>query len=339
VTGVRISLVVPAHRSGPELEASLRSMAALQPPPGEKILACDGPVEAAAAAGFEIVAAGAAGGAAATRNAGARRATGDVVLFLDSDVIVPPDLVGRIGNAFAADPRLTAVFGSYDDAPADASLVSRYRNLLHHFVHQESPGEASTFWAGCGAVSRRALMEVGGFDETYADSSIEDIELGRRLGAAGAVIRLDAGLQVKHLKKWTVGGFLWTDLFRRALPWTRLMLAEGGLHRGLNLGLRHRLGFAATAFLLLSLAAGALSPRALLALPVFGAAFLLSNLRLFAFLWRRGGPTLASAAVPLHLLHSLAACAGFALGAAAHALGSVAGWPGGMTARRPPHRP
>ena len=43
-------------------------------------------------------------------------------------------------------------FGSYDDTPTDRGFVSRYKNLLHHYVHQTARREASTFWTGLGAV-------------------------------------------------------------------------------------------------------------------------------------------------------------------------------------------
>ena len=57
-------------------------------------------------------------------------------------------------------PALTAVMGSYDDTPSEPGLVSQYRNLLHHFVHQVGREKASTFWAGCGAV-RRGAFQLG----------------------------------------------------------------------------------------------------------------------------------------------------------------------------------
>ncbi|MGE0452013.1 MAG: glycosyltransferase [Vicinamibacteria bacterium] len=127
--GGRISIVVPAHRAGRDLEASLHSIACLDPPPWERILVCDGEVPGAEAlaanAGFLLERSGRRRGPAAARNAGVRRAAGDVLLFLDSDVLVQPDLVARVSEAFARDPGLSAVFGSYDDDPADRSLVSR----------------------------------------------------------------------------------------------------------------------------------------------------------------------------------------------------------------------
>jgi GT2 family glycosyltransferase len=319
---VRVSVVVPAHVAGPTLEACLRSIAAADPPPLEVIHACDGAGSGAdalaAATGCALIRSQGRPGAAATRNAGARAASGEVVLFLDSDVVVPHGLVGSVAAAFADRPDLTAVIGSYDDDPAAPALVSQYRNLLHHYVHQTSRPEASTFWGACGAVRRSALFAVGGFDESYSTASVEDIELGARLRRAGGVLLLDRRIQVKHLKRWTLVSFLRTDLFQRALPWARVILRERRMPDDLNLRLRHRLSAAVSALLVLVLIPAALSRIWLLAEAALLAVFVLLNRDFLSFLWKRRGSRLALAAVPLHVLHHLAGIAGFTLALAGH---------------------
>ena len=66
-------------------------------------------------------------------------------------------------------------------------LVSQYRNLLHHFVHQQGEFEGDirpvrTFWTGCGMIRREVFLAFGGFDpRLYPRPAIEDIELGYRL--------------------------------------------------------------------------------------------------------------------------------------------------------------
>ena len=79
-------------------------------------------------------------------------------------------------------PEIAAVFGSYDDEPAEVNFISQYRNMFHHFHHQHSDMEAFTFWAGCGAIKKSIFDEIGGFDQKrYTKPSIEDIELGYRI--------------------------------------------------------------------------------------------------------------------------------------------------------------
>jgi GT2 family glycosyltransferase len=320
---VRVSIVVPAHAANAALAACLRSIAGAQPPALEAILVCDGEVPGAesmaAATGCVVLRGARRRGAAAARNAGAHAAAGEVVLFLDSDVVVPYDLVGRVAAAFDETPALTALIGSYDDDPAEPALVSQYRNLLHHFVHQTSNPAAATFWGACGAVRRKALFEVGGFDESFPAASIEDIELGVRLRSAGGILRLDRHLCVKHLKRWTLFSFLATDLFRRALPWTRVMLREGRMPNDLNLRMRHRLSIAVSIGVALSLVATVFRSEWVVVPAALLVAFLALNLGFLSFLWRRRGPALALVAVPLHLLHNLAGAAGFALALVGHA--------------------
>jgi GT2 family glycosyltransferase len=180
-------------------------------------------------------------GPAKARNAGARRASGDVLVFVDADVVVQRDAFVRIRAAFESDPGLSGVFGSYDDEPAHDGTVSAFRNLLHHHVHQTSPGPAETFWAGLGAVRRDAFLDVGGFDDAYEVPSIEDVELGMRLTDAGHRIELAPGIQGKHLKAWTLPAMVRCDMLDRGVPWLTLLLRRRRLPRALNLSWRHRI--------------------------------------------------------------------------------------------------
>ena len=158
-------------------------------------------------------------GPAAARNGGAARAKGSILIFVDSDVMVHHDAFTRIRAAFEADPDLAAVFGSYDDLPSIHGVVSTFRNMLHHYVHQASGGVATTFWAGLGAVRREAFVAVDGFDDwRFRSPSVEDIELGLRLASAGGLIKLDPEIQGTHLKRWGLGSMLLTDWKHRSSP-------------------------------------------------------------------------------------------------------------------------
>jgi len=253
-------------------------------------------------------------GAVAARNAGARRTTGDILVFVDADVEIHADALERIRRAFDLDPELTAVFGSYDDDPADPGIVSTFRNLLHHYVHHSAAGPATTFWAGLGAIRRAAFLEIGGFDaDRYPHPSIEDIELGMRLHRAGARLVLDPEIRGKHLKRWTLAEMARTDLLRRGVPWLRLLLAERSHSTALNLGWRERTSAAAS--IVTVVAAARRRPRLLA-----GAVTVLFVLdrRFYGLLLRRRGPTFTAAGVSLHLVHRLTAIAAVPIALAAH---------------------
>jgi hypothetical protein len=248
-------------------------------------------------------------GAASARNLAAASAEADLLFFVDADVVVAPDARERVIEALA-DPEIDAVFGAYDTSPDCPGVVSRYRNLLHHFVHVTGPERPGTFWTGCGAVRRSTFDALGGFDTTQR--MMEDIEFGMRLVASGGVVKLDPDLRGKHLKSWSVVSMAITDLRDRAVPWSRLMLAEGAmLSNELNMGMSHRLSAILTV---------ALPPAVALEFFLLGfqgvwlvvlLAFILLNGRFLAFLFRTAGWRVALTAVPLHLLHYSCAVAGF----------------------------
>jgi GT2 family glycosyltransferase len=253
-------------------------------------------------------------GPAAARNEGARRASGDILVFVDADVLPHADAIERIRHTFESSPGLVAVFGSYDDAPEATGTVSSFRNLLHHYVHQQAAGRATTFWAGLGAVRRDAFFDVGGFDaERYRTASVEDIDLGIRLARAGE-IRLDPRLLGTHLKRWTLRNMVLTDFFRRGLPWALLLLRERADVHALNLGWRHRLSALA------SLAFAAAVPARRVGVAFWSAAaFVALNRSFYALLLRRRGARVASVGVALHALHHIVGIAAATTALATHA--------------------
>ncbi len=293
-----ISVVIPATDGRQTLERCLVALHdALDAP--EEIILVDEP---------------AALGPAAARNEGARRAAGDVLVFLDSDVEVHRDAFRRIRAAFDDDPELSAVFGAYDDDPHPGGVVSDFRNLLHHHVHHSAPGPATTFWAGLGAIRRDTFLEADGFDEKrFPHPSVEDIELGMRLVASGRTIRLDPAISGRHLKRWSFGSMVHADLTRRGIPWTRLLLERGPGSAALNLSWRHRTSALAS----VTLVAGLAARRPTVAASSLSVILFL-NRSFYLLLARRGGPRLAAAGVGLHVTHHLVSAVAVPVAIAGH---------------------
>lgn len=248
-------------------------------------------------------------GPGSARNRGAMLASHSILVFVDADVEVRPDVLALIRKRFADDPDLIAVFGTYDDDPEERDVVSMFRNLLHHYVHSSSAGGVDSFWAGLGAVRLSAFELVGGFDPRIERASVEDIELGSRLARVGR-IELDPEIQGKHLKRWTVMGMLQTDLNRRGIPWIRLALQGRATRTGLNLAWRHRVSAASCL-----LVAGSILCRRSRSTVVGLGVLCAINQRFYRLLAGRGRRYVLSG-IALHLIHHLTSVLAFLLAAA-----------------------
>lgn len=310
----RLSVVVPVYNGVGMVERCLAAIAESEPLPGglEVIVVDDGSTDGTGEVVGPLVDRvirledGPAGPGRA-RNAGVRASRGEFVAFVDADVLVHADALGRCLAAFDGRDELGAVFGAYDDHPEGSGLASRYRNLLHRYVHIQGAGAADTFWAGLGAVRREAFLAVGGFDaQRFRRPQIEDIELGYRLNDAGWTILLDPEIQGTHLKRWSLRDIVRTDVRDRGIPWMRLLLERGeaGLGDTLNVK-RSEKAKTAVAMLILPL---------LLATPFLGwwtgvpagllaGGLVVWNLPFYRWLSRAGGLSLTVGAVPLHLLY------------------------------------
>jgi hypothetical protein len=312
--GPGMSAVIPARDAEATLGQCLDALLAAGMAARSIVVVDDGSKDATAriarAAGVTVVASPAPVRPAAARNLGAAHVTDELIMFVDADVAVHTDAVARLRATFAADD-VVAVFGSYDDAPPAVSVVSRYRNLLHHYVHQTAPTDARTFWTGLGAVRASAFRDVEGFDTEF--DYLEDVDLGLRLQAVGGRIALDAGIQGTHLKIWTLRSMLHTDLWARALPWMGLMRSGRMSPTELNGGWSHRVSAACVALAILALCLAPFWPPALLLIVLALAVFVAANIGFLRCLARVGGAGFAIRALPYHAAHYLAALAGYVI--------------------------
>lgn len=311
-----ISVIVPVYNGERVLASCLEPLRPMlrDREIAEVIVVDDGSTDTSAwiatQGGAKVMPSGGRLGPGGARNRGAAVASGDVLWFVDADVVVHPDAARVLRDAFArADA--AAVFGTYDEFPAATNFLSQYKNLAHRHHHVRAEREAETFWAGCGAVRAEAFRRVGGFDaERYPEPSIEDIELGIRLRRHGYAILIEPDLQSRHLKEWRFVNLLRTDIVQRAYPWAQL-LREHRIPPTLNVSFGERLR-AALAWML-AVATGAYLARFASGWWPVGlfAAAILANAPLFALFRRANGTPFALGAIAFHQFHYLYASAAF----------------------------
>jgi glycosyltransferase involved in cell wall biosynthesis len=305
-----LSVIVPVYNSRVELEQCLAALANSTCDDFEVLVVDDGSTEPvkplADEYGFGYMRIDGPGGPARARNRGVEQVRGPFVVFIDADVCVHREALALFADVFASDPTVDAVIGSYDDAPAYPSFISQYKNLFHHYVHQNNYGEIQTFWSGCGAMKRDLFLAFGGFDEKrYRRPAIEDIELGTWMSVEGHRIILDGRIKAKHLKRWTLWNLLKTDIFDRGVPWTRLMLRARALVNTLNVTPVQRLSVALVYLTLLALLAAVFWPKALAAAAALVVTVTLLNLDFYRFYLKRQGLLFTLRVAPMHWLYFL----------------------------------
>lgn len=287
-----VSVIVPAHNAEATLRDCLHALRNMSVEPAEVLVYVDGSTDRteqiARHAGAEVLKnSDAPKGPALARNAAAAVAKSDLLWFVDADVVVAPDCLRKLIDDMQAHGAVAA-FGSYDDKPASLRATSLYANLRHHYVHQRGNPDATTFWSGIGLIRRDIFLEFGGFDwKRFPYPSVEDVELGMRIIAAGHRIRLVPSALGKHCKDWSLWRVWHTDVLRRARPWSLLLSERPGATKDLNLAKEER----AKAFLALMipplLAVTLISPVFVLLATATALLYGFVNRRFFSFLSRR----------------------------------------------------
>ena len=315
-----ISIITPVYNGGYAFACCLLAIERSQFTNYEHIVVDDGSTDESVAIarkfGAKILQTTGREGPGAARNIGAKAATGKYLCFVDADCEVQDDAISKLADLLQSRSDIDALFGSYDDLPKATNFMAQYKNLMHHYVHQQGNEDAATFWAGFGVVKRSLFLKLGGFDlERFPRPSIEDIELGYRLKESGASIYLAKDLQVKHHKAWKLFGLIKTDIFDRGIPWTKLLLSnKSNTVNDLNLQVSSRISLIATYSLLLCLTVSFWNFAAIIPGLVFLALVLYLNWDVYNFFYQKRGLFFTFKVIPAHLLYYFYGGLSFVLG-------------------------
>jgi hypothetical protein len=301
-----VAVIIPVYNAAHLIAETVCAVRSGLRQPDDLIVVDDGSSDesarVAASAGARVIVMAHNVGPAACRNEAACHVTRDVLVFLDADTIVHADTIDRMMAHLERDPSLSGVIGAYDDTPRDAGACSQFRNLAHCFVHRTARPNALTFWSGCGALRRSALLRVRGFDERFRRPSVEDLELGYRITDAGGTILLDPEITVTHVKRWTLWNGLRTDVWDRGVPWMGLVLDRRSMPNDLNLKVSDRWSTVAAGAAVLCAPVGGWWMFAALAL---AAVSLGLHRKLLTFIYRRKGGAFLFAAAGYILIQQI----------------------------------
>lgn len=314
----RLSIVIPARDRERELDATLTALRKVAPDGCEIVVVDDGSRDATAEVarrhGCRVVRHETNRGAAAARNAGAREATAPLLLFVDSDVLVPAGVVEEVLRVFE-DPATQAVSGLLAPDSLHGNFASQYDALYMHYQYWTHPPEFHVFYTSCAAIRRDLFLAHGGFDENYKGAGIEDMEFGQRLRRAGVSLRLHKSLQVAHAHPFRLGELLLKNR-RTAAGTLKIMLRNRGRKEKSARMVAPQWGFLAgiplTGLAALLLVVSPWWPWAALAAVVLMAVVVVLNRRFLGFLLSRRGMAFATAGTAFLLVNNLFYGAGIA---------------------------
>ncbi len=260
-------------------------------------------------------------GAAAARNRGAREASGELLVFVDADVLPAPQALPIFCRAFHEDPSLRAAVGGYTELPALPGLVNKYHNAFTRYHHDLSPKDIDWFWGALGAVKKEAFHEVGGFDERYRAASAEDMELGKALYSAGCRIAYLPAVKGAHAHDFSLSGMLKND-YKKAVLGTKLRLKGRLPARAPGFAGKRNIATSALAVLLAALVfLWLFHPLAGVSAVFVVCLLAMINLPYYGSLARVLKPSELIICLPLHWLQFVVILSGGVMGLVGHLLG------------------
>lgn len=144
---------------------------------------------------------------AAARNAAARAAKGDHLLFLDVDCIAMRDLVGNMRDQLSQHDGLICAEAFYlgpTDARAEWDEEALKRSALSHPIRSfpadglREEANAGLFWSLIFGIRRRRFLDLDGFDEAFTGYGAEDTDFGFRARRAGVPLLFMGGAGAFH---------------------------------------------------------------------------------------------------------------------------------------------
>jgi len=147
-------------------------------------------------------------GPAVARNIGAESSKGEILLFLDSDVIIKKDSLDLIIDKFE-EKEINAIQGIYSHEPNYKYLATQfYQSYLSYYVWPENKKYASTLVTACFAIRKMIFDNLNGFDVNIENASCEDEKFGYSLINNGYKIIILRNLKVIHNVNYGIKKFI-----------------------------------------------------------------------------------------------------------------------------------
>ncbi len=311
---VKVSVVVPMYNDSRTIDLCLESVSAQTHPAYEVIVVDDASTDdsdrRAVGHSCTLVRATENGGPAAARNLGVRHAEGDIIFFIDADMIMYSDAIENAVELLSGPEGYGAVFGVPDKVPLfSEGPIGQYRILQYHYWRKSAEGEVSGGFYALGAVTREAFDVAGWFNPALRQT--EEIDHAERLSQRYRMLltsRISGRLSDESRLAPLLGKAL-----RRSRLRVPFYLQRGRAMQGMETG--GRAAASVLAFLtLLSLPVAVVYPPVLAVTALLLAAFVAVDAGQYTFVLRERGWRFLAFFTVVHLLLNATVVCGLAAG-------------------------
>jgi glycosyltransferase involved in cell wall biosynthesis len=160
-------------------------------------------------------------GPAFARNTGAEKASGDILLFLDSDTIYVEGILEHVHECFVEDPDLAAISFLNQNYRREDGMIRNYSASYEHYFFQRLRASLpdniiNGFSTRNGAVKKDVFIRLNGYDTTFQTNAMEDYDFSCRIGKEYKTILLESP-HIYHYSTHSLTGILRNWFIRTAL--------------------------------------------------------------------------------------------------------------------------
>ncbi len=216
------SIIVPLHNESEDIGPTCEALLRLEPEP-EMVFVDDGSTDDTVDVlqrylrrpSMRLIRLPANRGQGVARNAAVRAAAGDVVVFVDADVLVPSDFLRRLSAHYEQGADYVEIAS---DIANLGTAYARFADARHQWLHG---GDEPIGWSQAFSCRRELAIQAGLFPEAFPTVG-EDGEFVRRLEKVSPRRAIDRSIVVSHVAPDSLRGF-WRQWYGRghAIPFFR----------------------------------------------------------------------------------------------------------------------
>lgn len=287
-----VSVIVPTYNCSATIEKCLESIISQDYPDLELIVVDDASGDDTLAKvsryPVKIISQSKNYGAANSRNAGADRAVADYLIFVDSDIVLPPDAVAQAITKLLENNQILAVGGIYSAGPLGLNFISDFKNLDLAYRGYLCAGRVKYLGTSFLAIEKRIFLAAGGFPADLGGVVTEDIDFGYRVTKGKRQMFIDKYIRVGHLKRYSLLSMLKTDFKRIISMMAIIKKSKGRYLAGEHAPLTYKINLFLPGLILLSMPIGVKFGAWLLP-ALLASAFIINNSGFLRFLFKKRG--------------------------------------------------